>query len=483
MTRRPVRKARLWCCVAVAACGTGIGSAQPLALPGEGVRYDGYALARIVPAGPEDLGALEAAGVQMMSCEASPEGVDVLVPPGGYGVLDRLGVAYKVLIGDVQGVLDAERARIAESLARFHRGGAGWYDDYKPLPEIDSRIDELVARRPDLLSRSVIGSSHEGRPIWAVHVSAPSAACRPLLVVVGTTHAREWITPMSVMYLTELLIDGHGEDDDLTALVESLDLLIVPVLNPDGYAFSWETNRMWRKNRGPHPPWYQGTARRGTDLNRNYSVDWGLEGSSNDPQSDTFRGAEPFSAFETAALRDAVLARPRVRGFVDVHSYAYQVLYPWGTRPGSPHNVAEYESVGQEMAAAIQGVHGSVFDVGPIRTHLYPISGGSTDWFHVEAGALGYLMELRGPGFDPPPSSILPGAEETAAGLLAYARQVGAGPAYLTDLDRDCAHTFLDVLAFMAAFAAGDPAADLDHDSLFTFGDALAFLTLFSEGR
>ncbi|MEZ6242889.1 MAG: M14 family metallocarboxypeptidase [Phycisphaerales bacterium] len=469
--------------IGVLALGASGVTAQPLAREGEGVRYDGHALVRVERPDARDLASLDAAGILMMSCEASASGVDVLVPPGRMVVLDGLGLVYKVVLDDVQPALDAESARVRDSLERFARGEAGWYEDYKPAPEIDARIDELIARRPDLVSRSVIGTSHEGRPIWAIHVSSSSQACKPVFVVVGTTHAREWITTMSVMYLTELLIDGHGSDADLTALVDSLDFLIVPVLNPDGYAFTWEANRMWRKNRGPHPDWYQGTARRGTDLNRNYSVDWGLNGSSNDPQSDTFRGAEPFSAFETAALRDAVLAEPRVRGFVDVHSYANLVLYPWGTRPGSAPNAAEYQALGEEMADAILDVHGEVFDVGPIRTHLYPISGGSTDWFHVEAGALGFLIEQRGPGFDPPATSILPGAQETAAGLLVEARHVAEGPAYLTDLDRDCAHTYLDVFAFLLAFAAGDPVADLDHNSVFTFDDALAFLTLFSEGR
>ncbi len=468
--------------VAIAICVVGART-QPLARPGEATRYDGHALVRVAFRGAADAQSLEAAGVLMISCEASPAGAEVLVPPGLMSVLDDLGLEYEVLVDDVQPSIDAESARIRENLERFARGQTGWYEDYKPLEAVDARIDELIARRPDLASRSVIGTTHEGRPIWSLLISSDNGACKPVFVVVGTTHAREWLTPMSVMYLAELLIDGQGVNAGITALLDDLDVLIVPVLNPDGYAFTWELNRFWRKNRSPHPPWYQGTARPGTDLNRNYGVDWGLTGSSNDPQSDTFRGAEAFSELETSAIRDAVLGEPRVRGFVDVHSYANLVLFPWGTRPGSVPNVKEYEGVGEGIADAIQAVHGQAFDVGPIRTHLYPISGGSTDWFHVVARAFSYLLELRGPGFDPPATAIMPGVEETAAGLLVQARHVADGPALLADLDRDCAHTYLDVLAFMTAFASGHSAADLDLDGAFTFDDALEFLALFVEGR
>ena len=34
-------------------------------------------------------------------------------------------------------------------------------------------------------------------------------------------------------------------------LLGHFDFYILPVLNPDGYVYSWTTNRMWRKNMRP----------------------------------------------------------------------------------------------------------------------------------------------------------------------------------------------------------------------------------------
>lgn len=34
------------------------------------------------------------------------------------------------------------------------------------------------------------------------------------------------------------------------ALLERVEFIIVPVVNPDGYEYSWDVNRLWRKNRG-----------------------------------------------------------------------------------------------------------------------------------------------------------------------------------------------------------------------------------------
>ena len=51
---------------------------------------------------------------------------------------------------------------------------------------------------------------------------------------------------------------------------------IIPMMNPDGYQYTWDNNRLWRKNTkqsetGPCM---------GTDLNRNSDVAWGTIGAS-----------------------------------------------------------------------------------------------------------------------------------------------------------------------------------------------------------
>jgi len=61
----------------------------------------------------------------------------------------------------------------------------------------------------------------------------------------------EWIGPAVVSYLAKELILGYGTNKKITRLVDQFEFTIVPVLNADGYAYTWEHNRMWRKNREP----------------------------------------------------------------------------------------------------------------------------------------------------------------------------------------------------------------------------------------
>jgi len=63
------------------------------------------------------------------------------------------------------------------------------------------------------------------------------------------------------------------------------------MLNPDGYNYTWTTDRMWRKNRTPSP---DGPCI-GTDLNRNSDVAWGTTGASSNTCSNTYAGVAPFS--------------------------------------------------------------------------------------------------------------------------------------------------------------------------------------------
>src|SRR5437867_5784979 len=59
----------------------------------------------------------------------------------------------------------------------------------------------------------------------------------------------------------------------------------VPVVNPDGYAYTESSDRYWRKNRRDN-----GDGTFGVDLNRNWGYQWGLSsGSSGVTYSDTYR--------------------------------------------------------------------------------------------------------------------------------------------------------------------------------------------------
>ncbi len=468
------------------ACGFAMpatAAAQPLAGDAGAARYDGQVGAHIDARTPEDLERLESIGAALVSCELSPAGGDFILPPGTIAGAEALGFTITIVEPDVQGALDRESARIRASLDLYRQRGEGegsFFDDYRPLPEVDAFIDELIARRPDLVSRFEIGQSHEGRPIWGMRISAAQDGCKPAFILNGLTHAREWLTVMNVLYLAEQLVDGYGVDPQVTDLVDRVEWLIIPVLNPDGYEYTWTTERFWRKNRREPPP--SAPTRWGVDPNRNYSFRWGLAGSSGNPASQTYRGPAPFSEPETRALRDFVFATPQIRAHNDVHSYGHDILFPWSqlTEPSPDHD--EYQALGDAMADLMVETHDvGRWSVGPLSTTLYRVSGGSTDWFYVEGGAMSLTYELRGGSFNPEASEILPGCRDTYEATLLHAAHVADRSSFRADMDNDCDFDFDDVLAFLVAFGAGEDAADFDADADHDIDDVLAFLAAFGE--
>jgi murein tripeptide amidase MpaA len=86
------------------------------------------------------------------------------------------------------------------------------------------------------------------------------------MFVDGGIHAREWAAHMSVIYLMYQLVERSSSN---MQLLDNLDWVIIPIVNPDGYVYSHTTDRFWRKNRRP-----QNAQCVGVDPNRNFAYEW-----------------------------------------------------------------------------------------------------------------------------------------------------------------------------------------------------------------
>ena len=78
-------------------------------------------------------------------------------------------------------------------------------------------------------------------------------------------HAREWASPAYCQWFINNLLNG-----DFAAYTSDIKFLVQPIVNPDGYQYTHNNDRMWRKNRKPN----DGSRCVGTDLNRNYAAKW-----------------------------------------------------------------------------------------------------------------------------------------------------------------------------------------------------------------
>lgn len=114
----------------------------------------------------------------------------------------------------------------------------GIFDAYYQTAEINEYLRSLAEEYPEVVSLEVAGTSLEGRELIFAKVSSdPGNEDKPIILIDGAIHAREWIAPSAVLYILQQLV----EDPENRYLIEEVDWYILPVLNPDGYEFSHTT--------------------------------------------------------------------------------------------------------------------------------------------------------------------------------------------------------------------------------------------------
>ncbi|MFQ5422458.1 MAG: M14 family zinc carboxypeptidase [Phycisphaerae bacterium] len=340
--------------------------------------------------------------------------IDVHVSTAERQAIEARGLAYTVLDDNLVATLQASQTPQPR--------GLGFFLDYHSYDQIVVELNNLASTRPDLASVSTIGPSVEGRDLWVIHITGPGTGPKPAVFYHGLQHAREWITGPMVMYLADHLINQYDLDPCVRDLVDNTDIYLAPVVNPDGYSYTWTDQRLWRKNRR-----LNADATYGVDLNRNWAYDWGGGGSSGTPSSEIYRGTMPFSEPETTALSSFIAANPSIRAYMDYHSYSQLILWPFGSQciePSEP-DATTFWALGNAMQADIQAVHGQFYLPGPVCLTLYQASGNSIDWVYGDQGRIGFTIELRptgSPGFLLPPAEILPTCEENLPAILRLTR-------------------------------------------------------------
>ena len=338
----------------------------------------------------------------------------VRIPPERMADLEASGLSYKVLIDDLG---PSARQHLRRPAAR------GTWDDYMNLAEILSYINGLETTYPALCDVFSIGTSLEGRDIWVLHITGTASGSKPAVFYHSLIHCREWITAPVVLYLADHLTSNYGSDPDITALVDGLDIYLAPCVNPDGYVYTWTSERYWRKNRRNN-----GDGSYGVDLNRNWGFGWGYDnyGSSPYTSDETYRGPSAFSEPETQVLSSFISSDPNILAYMDYHSFSQLILWPWGYDcfggPSEP-DATTFSDLGNTMQSLIQSVHGKYYDAGPICETIYAANGGSVDWVYGAEDRFGFTIELRPSsggleGFSPPATEILPTCEENLPAIL-----------------------------------------------------------------
>ncbi|MFI1103902.1 M14 family metallopeptidase [Streptomyces melanogenes] len=348
---------------------------------------------------------------------------------------------------------------------------------YLNTTEVESAVTSLATAFPsacDLID--LPEPSVEGRSGHALRIGTAPAGTHDCVVLIGGVHAREWGSCEILVHLAADLLEAGADDAGLayggktyTAaqvrnVLDNLDVVVFPLVNPDGRHYSQTVDPMWRKNRNPANAGGD-PSRIGVDINRNYDFLFdfatafdptaGVQVSDDPGDIQVYQGPSPFSEPETRNVRWLLDAFPRTRWFVDVHSYSEDMLFVWGDDENQsldpaknfrntafdgkrgvagdlayaefiPKDDADDSTVlAEQFCKGLHGVRGRAYS--PMSAfHLYPTSGTSDDYAysrHIvdphKGKILGFTIEW-GKSFHPPWSEMKRIVLDVDSGLVQF---------------------------------------------------------------
>lgn len=392
-----------------------------------------YKQVKIYLNNPSDVTVLASTGTDIEEgIRGKDNSVSLFLNEDEFTRLQNSGLNYSILIEDWHSYYNSlpvmsgieKQAAINKSRSDFGVDGFGFgsMGGFYTYDEAAANLDSMYAQHPDIITQKFsIGTTIEGRTIWAVKISDnPNVQeNEPAVGFDALIHAREPASMSCLMYFMWYLLDNYGTDPLATYLVNNREIYCVPVYNADGYEYNHQTDPngggMWRKNMKN-----SGGGCYGIDLNRNYSYQWGYDniGSSPDPCDETYRGSAPFSEPESQAIRDFVQGR-NMKTYFNMHAFGNDLLYPWGYINQACPDEETYIDFCTDM---VRG-NGFVYGTGGYILG-YNSNGAARDWLYGEQitknKIYGYTIEIGTSSdyFWPSQSRIFPIAQNTLGTLI-----------------------------------------------------------------
>ncbi|KAM4024318.1 carboxypeptidase O-like isoform 2-T2 [Anomaloglossus baeobatrachus] len=370
------------------------------------VRYDGDQVLKVTPQTEQQVQYLQDMLIQWRLDLWKPDIVEEIYPGRDVHVhvknsylqqmkenLVQQDITFKIMIEDVQKLIDrssvSRRSTEPITLENYN------YNIYHPIEEIYTWMTMIKDKYKNVVSRYTLGHTHENQPIYYFKI-----------------------------------LTKQKSDKLIYKLLNQVDFYVIPVLNVDGYTYTWTTERLWRKNRSP-----QTGDCFGVDLNRNFDAQWCSVGASTDCDSLIFCGPSAASELETkGVVKLFEQVKSNMLMYLTVHSYGRLILLPYGYKKNQSANHNEMMLAANKAAAKMTEKHGEGYIVGSSSVILYDNSGSSADWAADNNISFAYTFELRDDGeygFELPDDEIQPTCEETLTAMMTlfeYMNETYLGP-------------------------------------------------------
>jgi len=282
----------------------------------------------------------------------------------------------------------------------------GEYHDYYGTMEMMNDFNE---KYPNLVYVYSIGKSVLGKDIWCIRITNENNnELKSSCLIDGCIHGCEWEAGEACLYLAEYLLVNFGSNLTVTDILNSSEIYIIPLLNPDGR----QANTRWNDN--------------GIDLNRNFDVDFGrlrghtirlgkLFGRIKIPYIEfgkllgrfnielpfwgvfTNCGRHPFSEPESQAIKNLMeqIGFNDFSFYVNCHTAAHSVWIPWKVlKP--PFEMTEQET--NIFHYVLNWVEDNTeYETMPVliyKGRRHYISGSIQDWFYKEFRIPSFNFEI-----------------------------------------------------------------------------------------
>ncbi|XP_010752113.2 carboxypeptidase B2 [Larimichthys crocea] len=335
-------------------------------------------------------------------------------------LLEKHNITHEVLQANANELIEMQTRNDSTD----PRSGATFYERYHDLNDIYYWMERIIQDNPSKVKLILIGSSSEKRPLYVLKLSLNDNPDKKAMWIDCGIHAREWISPAFCLWFVQHSLSFYGQNQDITYILNNMDVYILPVLNPDGYDYTWTTNRMWRKNRSVS----KSSGCIGVDLNRNFDANWCTEGASNDPCTEIYCGEFPESEPESQAVADFLRNhKDEVQLYFSIHSYSQMLLFPYSCSMDEAENHKDLLEMTREAAQKIRRYYRNTYKYGAGSKTIYLAPGGSDDWAYNLGIKYSFTFELQDVGqygFLLPPSHISKACNEALIAVKTIALRV-----------------------------------------------------------
>ncbi|MBN2616365.1 MAG: T9SS type A sorting domain-containing protein [Bacteroidales bacterium] len=241
---------------------------------------------------------------------------------------------------------------------------------YPTYPQYVTLMQQFASNYPQLCALDTIGTTTDGRLLLFAHIRSSKSLPkeRPSFMYTSTIHGDETVGYVLMLRLIDYLLKNYGVDPTVTDLVDSLDIWINPLANPDGTYASGDAS-------------VSGATRynaNGVDLNRNFpdpALGDHPDGHSWQPETKAFMKLAEQHQFVVSA---------------NLHTGSEVVNYPWDTWQRRTADDDWWQLVSRQYADTVHTYNSSGY-----LTNLDNGISDGYDWYRITGGRQDYMNYYR----------------------------------------------------------------------------------------